>query len=446
MIRRLIAYTLSIWIAISLAACNINARPTTQQPSPFPTTDDIATEVLEMTNTPAPTDNRPPAQTPVLDSNCLPIATTTGVLAQRGDVQFTAQQSLPNGQAFPFTPPVRVGVSGEPVPNRVLIRFTPTSSQARRDDYLRTIGGDVVERIDALNTVVVENSTYASVPRAPIVAEIEPEYQAGASQNDVPSDPRYGEQWAFNAIDLQAGWGAFDTSNTVVVAVIDSGICGDHPDLQGRIMTGFDFVQNDVVPQDEFGHGCSVAGVIAANPNNDTGIAGIAPNVQIMPLRVLDDRGLGGYAGIAQAIIYAADNNADIINLSLAGPRYSQILADAVAYAIDNGVIVVAAAGNQGVSATYYPAGFPDVIAVGATNSQSQRANFSNYGETVMVYAPGQDILATNIGGDYEMQSGTSFAAPIVTGMIALVHDVDAGGNRAGEIGFLQTLDNCVWR
>ncbi|MEO0598648.1 MAG: S8 family serine peptidase [Chloroflexota bacterium] len=207
----------------------------------------------------------------------------------------------------------------------------------------------------------------------------------------------------------------------MTVAVIDSGICANHPDLQGRITAGYDFVDDDNDPNDTFGHGCGVAGVIAANTNNGIGIAGIAPNVQIMPLRVLDNLGLGSYSNIANAIIYAVDNGADIINLSLAGPTSSVMLEAAVAYAVDSGVVVIAAAGNFGQPNAFYPAAYPSVIAVASIDPVTfERSSFSNYGADVDVLAPGRDILTTNLAGDYEFVSGTSFAAPIVAGITAM--------------------------
>ena len=134
------------------------------------------------------------------------------------------------------------------------------------------------------------------------------------------NDPLYFEQWALPVIGAPEAWDALPTdAPQVTVAVIDSGICTEHPDLAGRILPGWDFLEQDAIPQDEFGHGCSVAGVIAAQPNNGIGIVGVAPNAQVMPLRVLDASGMGSYSNVAAAIVYAADHGAQIINLSLGG-------------------------------------------------------------------------------------------------------------------------------
>jgi thermitase len=207
----------------------------------------------------------------------------------------------------------------------------------------------------------------------------------------------------------------------VTVAVIDSGICLDHPDLAGRIVSGWDFVQDDNQPQDEFGHGCGVAGIIAANVNNGIGVAGVAPNARLMPLRVLDGLGMGSSSDVAAAIVYAADSGAQIINLSLGGPTTSSLLEEAVNYAASRGVTIVASAGNQGVEAALYPAAYPAAIAVGSVDQSLQRSSFSNYGWQLDLMAPGRDIFTTDINGDYTTMTGTSFAAPEVAGAAALM-------------------------
>lgn len=243
----------------------------------------------------------------------------------------------------------------------------------------------------------------------------------GTPTPGVVNDPRYPEQWALPAIGAPQAWGEMpaDAPN-VTVAVIDSGICASHPDLEGRILEGWDFVQNDSTPQDDFGHGCSVSGIIAANTNNGVGIAGVAPNAQIMPLRVLDSVGAGSYSNVASAIVYAADHDAQVINLSLGGASSSTTLENAVNYAIFKSVIVVAAAGNNGTEGALYPAAYPDVIVVGSVDSNLQHSSFSNYGSQIDIWAPGRDILTTKRDGSYGLVSGTSFAAPYVAGAEAI--------------------------
>src|SRR5690606_32173213 len=173
--------------------------------------------------------------------------------------------------------------------------------------------------------------------------------------------------WGLNVIGAPDAWLSLpQDAPQVRVAVIDSGICANHPDLAGRVLAGHDFVDEDAVPEDTFGHGCAVSGVIAANIDNGEGVAGVAPNAQIMPLRVLDGQGVGTYSDVAAAIVYAADGGADVINLSLGGPNASNLLADAVRYAAQRDVLVIAAAGNTGREGVLYPAAYEGVIAVGS--------------------------------------------------------------------------------
>ena len=379
----------------------------------------------------------------VVTSDGCAVASASGLSAE--ELRASAPRTLPNGNAFPGKAPRGVGAGGggggRPDGRiEVMIRFTPESSPNERNEYIRTIGGTSRRQIDALNTYVVilgPNTRPDRLPESPIVLGSEINETASATQASAPNDPRYAEQWSMPVVGLPQAWETLPGGTTVTVAVIDSGVCLDHPDLQGRITAGYDFVDDDSSPQDTFGHGCGVAGVIAANSNNGVGIAGIAPNVRIMPLRVLDSSGLGNYANISAAIIYAADNGANIINMSLAGPTYSQIMADAIAYAISRGVIVIAAAGNQGREGAYYPAAFPSVVGVGSIDPDLNHSSFSNYGANVDVWAPGRDILTTNLIGDYEFMSGTSFAAPVVSGLTALAETFNTPLNVESGIIFL---------
>ena len=206
-------------------------------------------------------------------------------------------------------------------------------------------------------------------------------------------------------------------------------------------MPGYDFVDDDEEPLDEHGHGTHVAGTVAQTTNNGYGVAGIAPNARIMPIRVLDRSGRGNTADIAESVRWAADNGADIINMSLGGPLPSRIMQDAVAYAHRKGVTVIAAAGNSGWSMPSYPAAYPHVIAVGATQFDRTTTFYSNYGKYLDIAAPGgnvrvdqnddgrpdgvlQETLQRGEPGAHEfaMYMGTSMAAPHVAGVAALIH------------------------
>ncbi len=430
------------------------------QPTQAPTSDNqpLPTHTPSSGGTEPETEATVPV--PVTSSDdCTAVASASGIVIDAEQERAEAPRTLPNGQPFPGTEPRSMftastsrstfGVNGD---IQLLIQFTADSAPNERNEYIRLLGGTTRTQIDALNTYMVtvgSNFTLRTAPQSPIVVSVEIDGTAAASQSNEPAppnDPRYAEQWALPVVGLPEAWANLP-SRTITVAVIDSGICANHPDLQGRILPGFDFVDNDNDPTDTFGHGCGVAGVIAANSNNALGIAGIAPNVQIMPLRVLDNVGLGSYSNIANAIIYAVDNGADIINLSLAGSTSSAILEAAVAYAVDSGVVVIAAAGNSGREGAFFPAAYPSVIAVGSIDPVTlEPSRFSNFGADIDIWAPGRDILTTNLAGDYEFVSGTSFAAPIVAGITAMSEAMDAPLNTEDGIVFLyppDSIPNC---
>ncbi len=304
-------------------------------------------------------------------------------------------------------------------PDQIVLQFAPDTTLEEQTAYLDSIGAEVVETIPALNTVVVKNVTV--VPDSALVLANEPDYYATSLYNFPTSDPHISTQWNLAVIGAPAAWNALPQNTTpITVAVIDSGICATHPDLVGRILPGYDYIQNDNIPQDDYGHGCAVSGIIAANVDNGIGIAGIAPNAQILPLRVLDAQGIGVYSDVAAAIVYAADNGAKIINLSLGGANRSNVLENAVNYALNKGVVIVAAAGNSGREGVYYPAAYNGVIAVGSSEPDDSRSNFSSFGAELDTLAPGSNILSTTLSGDYGIFSGTSMSAPHVSGLYAL--------------------------
>ncbi len=309
----------------------------------------------------------------------------------------------------------------QPVPGQLTIQFAPGTSAAAQIAYIEQIGGQVESRIEALDTVVVrvpEVIAAGSLPESPLVIEAEPDYYVKAQQTT--SDPYFQQQWALPVIGVPGAWTQIPANPaTVAVAVIDSGICASHPDLAGRILPGWDFVENDATPQDAYGHGCGVSGVIAAVTNNHIGMAGVAPNARIMPLRVLDAGGSVTYSNVASALVYASDNGVQIFNLSLGGANPSTTLQNAINYAIARDVLVIAAAGNTG-SNVLYPAAYTPVVAIASVDSNLQRSSFSAYGPEIDLLEPGRDILTTGIDGGYRNMTGTSLAAPQVAGLAAL--------------------------
>jgi len=256
---------------------------------------------------------------------------------------------------------------------------------------------------------------------------IEPNYQYKAFE--APNDPDYAKQWNLRSINVESAWEETKGAG-MTVAVIDTGVT-KVPDLeQTKFVKGYDFVNDKEEATDDNGHGTHVAGTIAQSTNNNYGVAGVAYEANIMPLKVLSAYGGGTVADIAEAIRFAADNNADVINLSLGGGGESQVLKEAVDYAYSKGVVVVAAAGNENRNSASYPARFPHVISVAATGPSGEKAPYSNFGAGVDISAPGgskdgqilQETIDPETGASmFAGFQGTSMASPHVAAVAAMV-------------------------
>jgi serine protease len=257
----------------------------------------------------------------------------------------------------------------------------------------------------------------------------------------IPNDPMYKEQWNFEDINTGLAW-TKTKGKDAVVAVIDTGVSSKGEDLeQSRFVEGYNFVKNNKDATDDHGHGTHVAGTIAQTTNNGKGVAGVAPEARIMPLKVLNKNGFGNLADIAEAIKWSADHGANVINMSLGGGGRNQVMEDAVKYAQKKGVVVVAAAGNENRNKASYPAYYKGVVSVASYGPDGKRAFYSNYGDGVRISAPGGSdragkghkgkILQETLTG-YEWFQGTSMASPHVAGVAALIHS--AGVKDADKI------------
>jgi serine protease len=288
-------------------------------------------------------------------------------------------------------------------------------------------------------------------PAGPPVAapECTKEDDAVGAGKGFPNDPCFRYQWNLRQVGLPAAW-KLGQGRGAVVAVIDTGVTRV-PDLQGtRFVPGFNFVADNDQTDDDHGHGTHVAGTIAQSTNNGRGVAGIAFRAAIMPLKVLSSRGAGSMAAIAQAIRFAADHDANVINMSLGGPFPVMPVRRALEYAHRKGVVVVAAAGNDGHGRVSYPARYPDVIAVAATQWDETTTFYSNWGKEIDIAAPGGNMRVDQNGdgkpdgvlqntilpgaaqNGYLWFMGTSMAAPHVAGIAALV--VGAGVTRPDAV------------
>ena len=261
-----------------------------------------------------------------------------------------------------------------------------------------------------------------------------------------PNDQYENLQWGLTPINAFRAWDISTGRHTVVVGVLDTGIDWNHPDLAPNIWNdsngyhGYNFIANNRLPMDdnvnsydENGnfragtytyHGTHVAGIVGAVINNNIGVAGMA-QVRLMAVKVMNDSGEGTDATVASGIRWAVDNGANIITMSLGVDGTSLTLESAINYAASHGVVAVAASGNSGSSFISYPAAYPGVIAVGATDNLDRRATFSNFGTGLDIMAPGVDIYSTMGGGGYQRLSGTSTAAPYVAGVAALMLSVN---------------------
>jgi subtilisin family serine protease/putative cell wall-binding protein len=364
--------------------------------------------------------------------------------------------------------PAPTPLAGEVVPGEVIVKYhDPAAAEAEAAadglEVVAELGTDplempllvstegqpvqqVVAQLNADPAVeyaepnyVISLSDKPPVPEAPTGAPEATDGTDGTVANLPPdtgatavavNDPRSAEQYSLDRMQVRSAWG-LTTGGGGIVAVLDTGVQYSHPDLAGRLLPGYDFVNDDADATDDNGHGTWVSGIIAANSNDGYGIAGISWSDQILPVKMMNHQGLGNTSDLTSGIVWAANHGATVINMSVGGFPYSQFVQDAVNYAWSKGAVLVGAAGNNRQQDTYYPASFTNVINVSATQEADEFSNWSSYGPTVDVSAPGSTILTTNCTtctnggvntwGSHVKISGTSFATPNTAGVIALI-------------------------
>jgi serine protease len=335
------------------------------------------------------------------------------------------------------------------IPGSIVVDFDDDATQAEIDGWEKAWGIDLklnsaddgVDTGIAIATGVADPAAVLALIRNdPHVESAEPLFDVRASF--VPNDPRYREQWNLELVSMPAAWERTQGKG-VLVAVLDTGIAYEDrapyrriEDLRGTSFTeGYDFVNDDPHANDDHGHGTHVAGTIAQTTHNGEGVAGVAYRATLMPVKVLDRFGSGNTADIAEAIRYAVDRGAKVLNLSLGGGMHSRVMESAVAYARAQGAVVVCAAGNTGQGSVEYPAAYPASLAVGAVGHDGRQAPYSAWGKQLDLAAPGGDKRHGDAGGVlqqtidpedpsrsvYEPFQGTSMASPHVAGVAALL-------------------------
>lgn len=233
-------------------------------------------------------------------------------------------------------------------------------------------------------------------------------------------DAKQKSGWNITAFDLPNTW-QFTQGEGVVIAVLDTGCDLDHPDLKENLLPGKNFVNTKKPPADGNGHGTHITGTLVAS-NNDIGIVGVCPKAKVRPVKVLDDKGNGNLLNVSRGIRWAVRQGVDIISMSLGAPVRVQQVRKAIQFAASKGIPTFVAAGNAGnTKKVFFPANYPETIAIGAIDKDFKRAKFSNTGENLDFMAPGVDIMSTVPDNWYATLSGTSMATPFAVGVAALV-------------------------
>ncbi len=379
---------------------------------------------------------RHPAPASAAQANLLPQAAASGARYASGEILVKFAETLPANDQISLLHEHGLSVIAELLLPGVLRVKTPDGQELA---WAQTLSKD--------GRVAYAEPNYQRSIRPPVLSSaVSTATDGGAATAHTPDDPYFASlQWNLRTIKAPQAWDTTTGSSAVILAVIDTGLDLGHPDLscRGKIVSGYDFYNNDSSAQDDHGHGTHVAGIAAACTNNGGGVAGVNWNVAIMPVKVLGANGSGSASAVADGIVWAVNHGARVINLSLGSSDASQAERDAVTYAYNHDVLVIAAAGNEYAEGNpiSYPAAYAHVLAVAATGDRDERAAYSNTGAYVDVAAPGGNptsasdltpghwIMSTywrGGGASYVQMVGTSQAAPHVAGLAALIRGLNA--------------------
>ncbi|MEP6681454.1 MAG: S8 family serine peptidase, partial [Chloroflexota bacterium] len=303
-----------------------------------------------------------------------------------------------------------------------IISFASGSTTAAQLATLAAVGATPDSSIPQLHMygALLTDAAVSTLLADPSVARVDLDRTRAAEA--VPSDASYADQWSLPKIGWDSLYGAAAIAGTARVAVLDTGIDGSHPDLDGVVVPGTSILDGSNGLTDANGHGTAMAGIVAAETGNGYGTAGVAyAGVSVMPVTVLNAAGLGQDSDIIAGVVYAADHGADVILMSFSNPGYSAALQAAIDYAWTRGSVLVAATGNDGLGLATFPAGDRGVVGVASTDQTDALATGSNFGPAAFMAAPGVDILSTSLGGGVASVTGTSAAAAEVAGAAALL-------------------------
>lgn len=338
------------------------------------------------------------------------------------------------------------------IDDEVIVKLKPSAPSSDINPLAQAISGEVSRELLLKDRFLLKvpkgtvEKAIKTLSEMPQVAEVSPNYVA--QKQEVTNDSAVQKEWGLFQIQAaslasKSAWNKTAGKPEIKVAVLDTGIEKAHPDLEGKVITEKNFTTS-IDAGDRDGHGTHVAGIIAAAGDNVIGIAGVSYKASLLNGKVLNDEGNGSYANVADGIIWAADNDAKVINLSLGGTVDATLLEDAINYAYNKGAVIVAAAGNLGMNTTMYPAHYENVLSVAATDETDSRISVSNFGQSVKIAAPGDKIYSTYKNNSYSYASGTSMASAFAAGVAALVWSTESCSTNVCVINRLETTSDKV--
>ncbi len=320
-----------------------------------------------------------------------------------------------------------LAAAGPAVPDEVLVEVKPHMSEQAVRTLLDVHGAQEVDSIPQLNVRVLRvpaakrDRVIEALRHNPNIQFAEPNGIAAAGA--LTNDPYVtdGFEWHVSKLQLAQAWGITSGNPGTVVAIVDTGVAANVPDLAGKVLPGYNFYANNTDTADDYGHGTAVAGTAAAQGNNGVGVAGVAWNASILPVKISDPTGYATYSNMAKGLTYAVDHGARVINISFYGSTSSSTLQSAADYVWNHNGVIFACAGNAGTSSPQYPAACNNVISVSNTTSSDVLSTTSSYGSSIDLAAPGSGIWTTTRSGTYSAWSGTSFASPVAAGVATLL-------------------------